>query len=151
MVDKGVIVKLMGGREVHGVLKGYDQLLNLVLDDTVEYLRDPDVSAFYAIPYFGGPSQISAVPHISTSSVPSHDSSFFSVPSQPPICINYLLPPCPFLHLCYSTHPHPEMDLHDSPSALLLGISDSPAQATTSPLASLTHVWRMKYRKYRIP
>mmetsp|Transcript_36095 Transcript_36095/g.102183 ORF Transcript_36095/g.102183 Transcript_36095/m.102183 type:complete len:101 (+) Transcript_36095:146-448(+) len=42
MVDKGVIVKLMGGREVHGVLKGYDQLLNLVLDDTVEYLRDPD-------------------------------------------------------------------------------------------------------------
>ena len=25
-----------------GVLKGYDQLLNLVLDETVEYLRDPE-------------------------------------------------------------------------------------------------------------
>ena len=24
-----------------GVLKGYDQLLNVVLDETVEYLRDP--------------------------------------------------------------------------------------------------------------
>eukprot|EP00193_Tetraselmis_chui_P017261 CAMPEP_0177780380 /NCGR_PEP_ID=MMETSP0491_2-20121128/17166_1 /TAXON_ID=63592 /ORGANISM="Tetraselmis chuii, Strain PLY429" /LENGTH=77 /DNA_ID=CAMNT_0019300135 /DNA_START=90 /DNA_END=323 /DNA_ORIENTATION=- len=42
LIDKGVIVKLMGGREVHGVLKGYDQLLNLVLDDSVEYLRDPE-------------------------------------------------------------------------------------------------------------
>lgn len=45
LIDKGVIVKLMGGREVHGVLKGYDQLLNLVLDDSVEYLRDPEVLA----------------------------------------------------------------------------------------------------------
>ena len=43
LIDKGVIVKLMGGREVHGVLKGYDQLLNLVLDEGVEYLRDPEV------------------------------------------------------------------------------------------------------------
>lgn len=25
-----------------GTLKGYDQLLNLVLDDTTEYLRDPE-------------------------------------------------------------------------------------------------------------
>lgn len=43
LIDKTVIVKLMGGREVHGVLKGYDQLLNLVLDDSIEYLRDPEV------------------------------------------------------------------------------------------------------------
>lgn len=41
-VDKGVRVKLAGGREVEGVLKGYDQLLNLVLDQTIEYLRDKD-------------------------------------------------------------------------------------------------------------
>lgn len=41
-IDKGVRVKLAGGREVTGVLKGYDQLLNVVLDETVEYLRDPD-------------------------------------------------------------------------------------------------------------
>ncbi|KAK9803430.1 hypothetical protein WJX72_012170 [[Myrmecia] bisecta] len=41
-VDKGVRVKLSGGREVQGVLKGYDQLLNLVMDETIEYLRDPE-------------------------------------------------------------------------------------------------------------
>ena len=32
----------MGGRLVTGVLKGYDQLMNLVLDNTVEYLRDAE-------------------------------------------------------------------------------------------------------------
>ncbi|CAK9865660.1 unnamed protein product [Sphagnum compactum] len=41
-VDKGVSVKLTGGREVTGTLKGYDQLLNLVLDEAVENLRDQD-------------------------------------------------------------------------------------------------------------
>ncbi|KMZ64215.1 U6 snRNA-associated Sm-like protein LSm7 [Zostera marina] len=41
-IDKGVQVKLTGGRQVIGNLKGYDQLLNLVLDEAVEYLRDPD-------------------------------------------------------------------------------------------------------------
>ncbi|OIW11753.1 hypothetical protein TanjilG_10955 [Lupinus angustifolius] len=35
-VDKGVQVKLSGGRQVTGTLKGYDQLLNLVLDEAVE-------------------------------------------------------------------------------------------------------------------
>ncbi|KAG6400598.1 hypothetical protein SASPL_137439 [Salvia splendens] len=38
-VDKGVQVKLTGGRLVTGTLKGYDQLLNLVLDEAVEFLR----------------------------------------------------------------------------------------------------------------
>lgn len=38
-IDKGVRVKLSGGREVEGLLKGYDQLLNLVLDETTEFLR----------------------------------------------------------------------------------------------------------------
>eukprot|EP00798_Chlamydomonas_sp_ICE-L_P007673 gene7673-831_t len=41
-IDKGVLVKLAGGREVTGILKGYDQLLNVVLDETQEYLRDPE-------------------------------------------------------------------------------------------------------------
>ncbi|KAK9860341.1 hypothetical protein WJX84_004441 [Apatococcus fuscideae] len=41
-IDKGVRVKLSGGREVQGVLKGYDQLLNLVMDETEEFLRDPE-------------------------------------------------------------------------------------------------------------
>ncbi|CAL9118899.1 unnamed protein product [Musa acuminata var. zebrina] len=41
-IDKGVQVKLTGGRQVTGTLKGYDQLLNLVLDEATEFLRDPD-------------------------------------------------------------------------------------------------------------
>jgi U6 snRNA-associated Sm-like protein LSm7 len=41
-IDKSVRVKLSGGREVIGTLKGYDQLLNLVLDETTEFLRDPE-------------------------------------------------------------------------------------------------------------
>jgi len=38
-VDKRIRVKFSGYREVTGTLKGYDQLLNLVLDDTQEFLR----------------------------------------------------------------------------------------------------------------
>jgi U6 snRNA-associated Sm-like protein LSm7 len=40
LLDKSIDVKLAGGREVTGVLKGYDQLLNLVLDEAEEKLRD---------------------------------------------------------------------------------------------------------------
>mmetsp|Transcript_19514 Transcript_19514/g.35194 ORF Transcript_19514/g.35194 Transcript_19514/m.35194 type:complete len:96 (-) Transcript_19514:211-498(-) len=35
-IDKEVRVKLYGGREVSGILKGYDKYSNLVLDQTVE-------------------------------------------------------------------------------------------------------------------
>ena len=38
-LDKAIKVKFSGGRESTGILKGYDQLVNLVLDNTVEYLR----------------------------------------------------------------------------------------------------------------
>ncbi|XP_052101947.1 U6 snRNA-associated Sm-like protein LSm7 [Mytilus californianus] len=41
-LDKPIRVKFSGGREASGVLKGYDPLLNLVLDGCTEYLRDPD-------------------------------------------------------------------------------------------------------------
>ncbi|XP_039180369.1 U6 snRNA-associated Sm-like protein LSm7 [Crotalus tigris] len=41
-IDKTIRVKFQGGREASGVLKGFDPLLNLVLDGTVEYMRDPD-------------------------------------------------------------------------------------------------------------
>ncbi len=34
-------VKFAGGREVVGVLKSFDGLQNIVLDDAVEYMRDP--------------------------------------------------------------------------------------------------------------
>ena len=40
-VDQRVRVRFQGGREVDGVLKGWDKLDNLVLDECVEYLRDP--------------------------------------------------------------------------------------------------------------
>lgn len=43
-LEKQIRVKFAGGREASGVLKGYDALLNLVLDNTTEYLRDPDDS-----------------------------------------------------------------------------------------------------------
>ncbi|KAI9144022.1 hypothetical protein BKA69DRAFT_1026038 [Paraphysoderma sedebokerense] len=40
--DKRVRIKFAGGREVHGTLKGFDPLMNIVLDDTIEYMRDPE-------------------------------------------------------------------------------------------------------------
>ncbi|XP_065209646.1 U6 snRNA-associated Sm-like protein LSm7 [Planococcus citri] len=40
--EKVIRVKFAGGREVSGILKGYDPLVNLVLDNTTEYLRDPE-------------------------------------------------------------------------------------------------------------
>lgn len=41
-LEKKVRVKFQGGREATGILKGYDQLLNLVLDGTAEHVQDPD-------------------------------------------------------------------------------------------------------------
>ena len=41
-VDQQVRVKFQGGREVIGTLKGYDQLVNLVLDSVKEIIRDPN-------------------------------------------------------------------------------------------------------------
>ncbi|KAF9890371.1 hypothetical protein FE257_006039 [Aspergillus nanangensis] len=41
-MDKEVRVKFNGGREVVGLLKGYDQLMNLVLDDVKETMRDDE-------------------------------------------------------------------------------------------------------------
>ena len=38
-IDKGIRVKFNGGREVEGVLKGFDPLMNLVLDEVKEVLR----------------------------------------------------------------------------------------------------------------
>ncbi|KAK6628408.1 Sm-like protein lsm7 [Polyplax serrata] len=41
-LEKSIRVKFAGGREAAGILKGFDPLLNLVLDNTTEFLRDPD-------------------------------------------------------------------------------------------------------------
>ncbi|KAK2195934.1 bifunctional Sm-like protein Lsm7/LSM domain [Babesia duncani] len=38
-LNKKVHVKFTGGREVEGTLKGHDAMANLVLDDTMEFLR----------------------------------------------------------------------------------------------------------------
>ncbi len=42
-IGQRVIVKFVGGREVTGLLRGYDTLVNLVLDECVETIRDPQV------------------------------------------------------------------------------------------------------------
>jgi small nuclear ribonucleoprotein (snRNP)-like protein len=39
MMDSLVLVKCLGGRELKGILRGFDDLFNLVLDDSEEYLR----------------------------------------------------------------------------------------------------------------
>ncbi|KAL1296639.1 hypothetical protein AAFC00_000124 [Neodothiora populina] len=41
-MDKEIMVKFNGGREVTGTLKGYDQLMNLVLDNVKEITRDEE-------------------------------------------------------------------------------------------------------------
>ena|SRR3989338_2303474 len=40
-LNQEVSVKFSGGREIVGILRGHDSLLNFVLDDCKEYLRDP--------------------------------------------------------------------------------------------------------------
>ena len=40
-MDQEVIIKFSGGRKVQGVLRGADQLLNLVLDNVKEFERHP--------------------------------------------------------------------------------------------------------------
>ena len=45
--NQRVRVRFQGGREVDGILKGYDKLDNLVLDECVEYLRGKDLYCIY--------------------------------------------------------------------------------------------------------
>ena len=47
-MGKKVRVRFQGGREVVGVLRGYDPMVNIVVDEAVEYLRsaeDPYVAS----------------------------------------------------------------------------------------------------------
>jgi U6 snRNA-associated Sm-like protein LSm7 len=39
MMDSMVLVKCIGGRELKGILRGFDDLVNLVIDDSEEYIR----------------------------------------------------------------------------------------------------------------
>ena len=38
-MDQRVRIRFQGGREVDGILKGFDKLDNVVLDECVEYIR----------------------------------------------------------------------------------------------------------------
>ena len=49
MIDAKVHVKCLGGRELVGTLKGYDELVNLVLDDADEFIRGEEESSFFLI------------------------------------------------------------------------------------------------------
>lgn len=44
-LDEPVVVELKGGTSYHGVLSGYDQHLNVVLDPLVEPAEGPDADA----------------------------------------------------------------------------------------------------------
>ncbi|OII72611.1 U6 snRNA-associated SM-like protein LSM7 [Cryptosporidium andersoni] len=39
-LNKEIRVKICGGRDVTGILRGYDGVTNIVLDDTKEFLLD---------------------------------------------------------------------------------------------------------------
>lgn len=41
-IDQKIRVKFAGGRQVFGTLKGFDQLMNLVMDEVKESLRDEE-------------------------------------------------------------------------------------------------------------
>ncbi|KAL7067442.1 putative U6 snRNA-associated Sm-like protein LSm7 [Cryptosporidium serpentis] len=41
-INKEIRVKICGGRDVTGILRGYDGVTNIVLDDTKEFLLDPE-------------------------------------------------------------------------------------------------------------
>jgi U6 snRNA-associated Sm-like protein LSm7 len=53
-LDRELRVKFNGGREVVGTLKGFDQLMNLVLDDVKEVMRGKFSHFFVAILWVRG-------------------------------------------------------------------------------------------------
>lgn len=51
-MDKDITVKFNGGREVTGTLKGYDALMNLVLDEVKETVRGTSHPVFALCDFF---------------------------------------------------------------------------------------------------
>jgi len=37
-MEKRLLIKLVGKRKLHGTLRGYDQFMNLVVEDTIEII-----------------------------------------------------------------------------------------------------------------
>ena len=48
-MDSQVRVKCLGGRELRGTLRGFDELVNLVLDDCDEFLRGKDYQLVFFV------------------------------------------------------------------------------------------------------
>jgi U6 snRNA-associated Sm-like protein LSm7 len=42
LLGKQICVKFLGGREVIGILNGFDQITNMILRDVVEIIRDTE-------------------------------------------------------------------------------------------------------------
>ncbi len=42
LLGKQVCIKFLGGREVIGILNGFDQITNMILGEVVEIFRDPE-------------------------------------------------------------------------------------------------------------
>lgn len=61
-VDKSIRVKFMGGREATGILKGYDQLMNLVMDDVVEEYEDGRPTRSLGLVVLRGPNIVLVSP-----------------------------------------------------------------------------------------
>jgi small nuclear ribonucleoprotein G len=40
LMDKRLAMKLNGGRNINGILRGFDPFMNIVLDDTIEDVKD---------------------------------------------------------------------------------------------------------------
>jgi len=40
LMDKRLAMKLNGGRQINGILRGFDPFMNIVLDDTMEDIKD---------------------------------------------------------------------------------------------------------------
>jgi len=40
LMDKRLAMKLNGGRQINGILRGFDPFMNIVLDDTIEDCKD---------------------------------------------------------------------------------------------------------------
>jgi small nuclear ribonucleoprotein (snRNP)-like protein len=58
LMDAVVRVKCIGGRELQGVLRGYDDLVNLVLDECEEFLRGETTAGCSSLNHVSVPFQI---------------------------------------------------------------------------------------------
>ena len=51
-LDKVIVVKLNGNRRVQGTLRGYDQLMNIVLENASEIISEDDTHEMGKVVFF---------------------------------------------------------------------------------------------------